>query len=142
MNIVCFSVHNHLLTVKPKRMVICLPNIHGVSTCRTVSNHPFSTMPLSDVPFRLSHSTAFAFLCHSELPIFSGFWFLDFPLDILYTIGWLLSIPSAINASSIRIFCLFVLMSCVSYQQLHLPLSSRGTVRAFSPRCQTYLAHS
>jgi hypothetical protein len=33
-----------------------------------------------------------------------------------------LSIPSAIKASSIWIFCCFVPMICMSYQPLHLPL--------------------
>jgi hypothetical protein len=51
-----------------------------------------------------------------------GFWLLDFPLDIFYIIGWLFSIPSAIKASSIWIFCRFVPMICMSYQPLHLPL--------------------
>ena len=89
--------------------------------------HLFSTTPLSVVVLRLSHSTASASLCLLKSPLsLTGFQFLDFPLNILYTIGWLLSIPSAIKASSIRIFCHFVPMSCVSYQPLHLPPLMEG----------------
>ena len=121
MDIACCPVHNHLLAVKPKRMVICLPNIHGVSTCQMVSNHPFSNITLSAAClFGSVILPPLLFFVIRNCPFSPGFRFMGFPLNILYTIGWLLSIPSAIKASSIRIFCHFVPMSCVSYQPLHL----------------------